>query len=266
MQLWPESFRHWIYFSPSAPTNQCCNKWTIGASITNGVGHSWSRQSRYVGSSKHWEIKFPTARDHYFLSFESYPDGPFSKTIWRSYSPQKCKFFLWLLHKQRLSTNSRLHHCHMHPTGQCPFCNAQHAPNRALPNRSIRFLCPRSDSFWSFTDLQPGSLKQPMVADQIWTENPIEEPCPRIRSTVITCILWSIWKCRNAKIFRHEDETNLTISRRCRDDLTLWSNRCSSPSAKAKLLALGVIFPHVIRSSSFYLLLSPPFPTFLNLL
>ena len=135
--------------------------------------------------------------------------------------PQKCKFFLWLLHKQRLSTNSRLHHCHMHPTGQCPFCNAQHAPNRALPNRSIRFLCPRSDSFWSFTDLQPGSLKQPMVVDQIWTENPIEEPCPRIRSTVITCILWSIWKCRNAKIFRHEDETNLTISRRCRDDLTL---------------------------------------------
>ena len=175
----------------------------------------------YTGSSKHWEIKFPTARDHYFLSFESYPDGPFSKTIWRSYSPQKCKFFLWLLHKQRLSTNSMLHHCHMHPTGQCPFCNAQHAPNRALPNRSIRFLCPRSDSFWSFTDLQPGSLKQPMVADQIWTENPIEEPCPRIRSTVITCILWSIWKCRNAKIFRHEDETNLTISRRCRDDLTL---------------------------------------------
>ena len=243
MQLWPESFRHWIYFSPSAPTNQCCNKWTIGASITNGVGHFWSRQSRYTRVLRSTgKLNFPRQGTITFFLLNPTQMALFPKQSGGAIPPQKCKFFLWLLHKQRLSTNSRLHHCHMHPTGQCPFCNAQHAPNRALPNRSIRFLCPRSDSFWSFTDLQPGSLKQPMVADQIWTENPIEEPCPRIRSTVITCILWSIWKCRNAKIFRHEDETNLTISRRCRDDLTLWSNRCSSPSAKAKLLALGVIF------------------------
>ncbi|RLM55544.1 hypothetical protein C2845_PM10G00170 [Panicum miliaceum] len=48
----------------------------------------------------------------------------------------------------------------------------------------------------------------------------------RVNSTVLTCIWLNIWKCSNAKMFRHEDEANIKISRRCRDDLLLWSNRC----------------------------------------
>ena len=59
------------------------------------------------------------------FSFQEFPDDPFAPAIWRSYTPQKCKFFLWLLHKNRLRTKARLLHCHMHNNGECPFCTAE---------------------------------------------------------------------------------------------------------------------------------------------
>jgi hypothetical protein len=59
----------------------------------------------------------PTLRDHYFLSFQNHLDDPFAPAIWRSFAPKKCEFFLWLLHRERLSTKSRLHHCNTQATG-----------------------------------------------------------------------------------------------------------------------------------------------------
>ncbi|PUZ74722.1 hypothetical protein GQ55_1G088600 [Panicum hallii var. hallii] len=91
--------------------------------------------------------------------------------------------------------------------------------------------------------LSLNSLQNSIGIEQLWTVNPLMERCSRIKSTVLTCILWNIRKCRNAEIFRHEDETNLMISRRCRDDLILWSNRCSSPSDRAKLVGWSKLFP-----------------------
>jgi len=66
--------------------------------------------------------KTPTSKDHYLISFQEVPDDPFASAIWRSYVPQKCKFFIWLLHRNRLSTRSRLLRCNIHSDGQCPFC------------------------------------------------------------------------------------------------------------------------------------------------
>lgn len=57
--------------------------------------------------------KVPTSRDHYLISFQAFPDDPFALAIWKNYSPQKCKFFLWLLHRNRLSTRSRLLRCNI---------------------------------------------------------------------------------------------------------------------------------------------------------
>ena len=177
--------------------------------------------------------KTPTARDHYLLSFNSTPDDPFSATIWKSYAPQ----ILWLLHKQRLSTNSRLSHCNMHPTGQCPFCSAEEDCFHLF------ISCSRSNNFWAFIGLHTESLLHNLGVEQLWMVNPLMERCPRIRSTVITCVLWNIWKCRNAKVFRSEDETNLMISRRCREDLVLWSHRCYSLADKHRLLEWSNFFP-----------------------
>ncbi|KAG2607040.1 hypothetical protein PVAP13_4NG189933 [Panicum virgatum] len=103
--------------------------------------------------------------------------------------------------------------------------------------------CPRNRSFWAFIGIDVTSLPASLGTDQLWTESLLLENNPRVCSTVLTCVLWNIWKCRNAKIFRHEDETNLTISRRCSEDLSLWSNRCSSPVDRLKLETWSGFFP-----------------------
>jgi hypothetical protein len=51
----------------------------------------------------------------------------------------------------------------------------------------------------------------------------------RMRSTIITGLLWSVWKCRNAKVFDHVDEPNAVTLRRCSSDLLLWTSRTTSP-------------------------------------
>jgi hypothetical protein len=51
----------------------------------------------------------------------------------------------------------------------------------------------------------------------------------KTRSTIITALLWSIWKCRNAKVFDQVDELNAVTLRRCSSDLLLWRNRATSP-------------------------------------
>ncbi|OEL37208.1 hypothetical protein BAE44_0001773, partial [Dichanthelium oligosanthes] len=42
---------------------------------------------------------------------------------------------------------------------------------------------------------------------------PLLEQNSQINSTVMICMLWNIWKCRSARVCKHEDESNLKISR-----------------------------------------------------
>ena len=103
--------------------------------------------------------KTPTSRDHYLISFQEVPDDPFAPAIWRSYSPQKCKFFLWLLHRNRLSTRSRLLRCNVHSDGQCPFCPLEEDCFHLF------IACPRSRSFWAFIGIDVTSLPASLGMD-----------------------------------------------------------------------------------------------------
>ncbi|KAF8685954.1 hypothetical protein HU200_043879 [Digitaria exilis] len=179
--------------------------------------------------------KVPTSKDHYILSFGSLMDDAFVQEIWHNHSPQNFKFFTWLLHRRRLSTNARLFYCNMRSDGNCPFCS------ESEDCFHLFLSCPRSKSFWSFLAMDLGSLLPANGMEQLWTVNPIQEHNQRIRATVLTCILWNIWKCRNAKVFRGEDEANGQIARRCFDDL-LWSHRCNSPTDRDRIVEWSSFF------------------------
>ena len=178
--------------------------------------------------------KPPTSKDHYLVSFQAYPDDAFAPNIWRNYSLPKCKFFLWLLHKDRLRTKARLFRCHIQSDRVCPFCSSDEDCFHLFID------CPRSKSFWSFIGLDLSSLQDDMGVDQV---DLFQENNRRISSTVIICVLWNIWKCRNAKVFRQLDEENLMISRRCIEDLALWANRCSSSADNLKVISWSSFFP-----------------------
>ena len=134
MQLWPESFRHWIYFSPSAPTNQCCNKWTIGASITNGVGHFWPRQSRYTRVLRSTgKLNFPRQGTITFFLLDPTQMALFPKQSGGAIPPRSANsFFGYFTSKGSVQIpgcitatctqqgNALSAMPNMHPTGHCP--------------------------------------------------------------------------------------------------------------------------------------------------
>ncbi|KAF8720921.1 hypothetical protein HU200_023324 [Digitaria exilis] len=116
---------------------------------------------------------------------------------------------------------------------RCPFCTEKEDCSHLF------ISCGRARSFWSSINLYLASVTD---VENLWIVNPFSEPNQRVRTTLLICVCWNIWKCRNAKVFRSEDEINLHIASRCRDDLLLWSNRCSSPSDKAKIIAWSQFF------------------------
>ncbi|KAG2559328.1 hypothetical protein PVAP13_8NG311831 [Panicum virgatum] len=57
-------------------------------------------------------------------------------------------------------------------------------------------------------------------------------PNQKLRSTILTAILWNIWKRRNALVFRNEHETCHVALRRCAANLYLWRHRMQNAQAK----------------------------------
>jgi len=130
--------------------------------------------------------KIPTSKDHYLISFDSKPNDPFARAIWSSFAPQKCNFFLWLVHRERLSTNARLHHCNMQASGQCPSC-------LLVEDCFHLFIaCPHSISFWNYCGIDVSSISPTFGVEQLWLENPLQENNARIKNTILTCLLWNI--------------------------------------------------------------------------
>ncbi|TVU34343.1 hypothetical protein EJB05_16174, partial [Eragrostis curvula] len=133
------------------------------------------------------------------------------------FAPPKCKFFLWLAHQRRLSTRDRLFRHNMRDSGECPFCT----PSEDIGHLFLR--CPRAISIWHALGLPTPHSDRTL--EELWQNlGALNSTKPKIRSAVLMVILWNIWKCRNAKIFRHEDESNSSVVARCIEDQTLWSN------------------------------------------
>ena len=161
----------------------------------------------------------PSSAISYQRSFDHLPDDPFANCIWPNDAPPKCLFFLWETHHQKLNTNCRLNRRGSDNDGPCPFC----AASEDVPHLFLH--CPRSLDFWSSIGLSTANILSVELLGSVEFPGP-PFPNQRSRSNILTALLWSIWKCRNAKIFQGELESNATILRRCTHDLSLWSNRC----------------------------------------
>lgn len=67
----------------------------------------------------------------------------------------------------------------------------------------------------------------------------------RLRSTILTAVLWNIWKKRNANVFRGE---LFSVLHCIADDLLVWSYCCKDPSDKNYLIDWG----HRFRDLGWY--------------
>ena len=90
-------------------------------------------------------------------------------------------------------------------------------------------LCHQAQEFWSTLGLSVSSITS---IESLWNA-PLPGPSipnQKLRSTILTAILWNIWKRRNALVFRNEHETCHVALRRCA--VYLWRHRMQNAQAK----------------------------------
>ncbi|XP_019265527.1 PREDICTED: uncharacterized protein LOC109243087 [Nicotiana attenuata] len=139
-------------------------------------------------------------------------EGSF-KWIWNLQTPNKIKYFIWLLTHKRLPTRSFLHSIGINCVPQCHYCD-----NEQEDIAHIFFECPNAVHFWNdilskstgnssnnhhvFNSLQ--CLKNVPFNNHIYWDN------------LIPFCLWHIWLTRNNNVFNNKKEhinANNTISK-----------------------------------------------------
>ena len=164
----------------------------------------------------------------YSFAFSHLDDDPFATCIWRNVAPSRCRSFLWQVHQQKLNTHLRLHSRRANNSGLCHFCGSPEDTTHLFLH------CPRSQAFWATLHIPSSSISNIELLWNFPFPGP-ELPNQKARSTIITCLLWNLWKCRNSKVFNQVDESDSDIKRRCAADLLLWANRTTSVAIKSCL-------------------------------
>jgi hypothetical protein len=147
---------------------------------------------------------------------------------WKSVAPIKCKSFVWLAHKHRLSTNARRHRHQLATLAICPLCPEVEDVDHLLVG------CCKAREVWDSFSYSDGARGIDDLLDSRFRSS--------AEATVATAIAWNVWKRRNGKIFNEIDETLMIIRQRCIDDVRLWTNRCTKAAPRMYLLNWCHIF------------------------
>ena len=139
--------------------------------------------------------------------------------------------FLWLAHRGRLFTNERRFRRSLSDSDSCPFCSETESTSHLLLH------CPTASEVWTVVD----SLNfDPADCETIHDLRNPQLTC-KTRNTVIMAILWSIWKRRNAKIFKNEVESLGAVLRHAAQEIFFWSSRCANEARKQTLIDWGIM-------------------------
>ena len=169
-----------------------------------------------------------SSRGFYLWHMEQRLIDGFADCIWSNAAIPRCKHFLWLVHHNRLPSAALLHHRCIVESALCQYCGAYEDQDhlllrcplaRGLLNYIGWNIAPHLTSFRELWDL-------PYFSD---------EASPRTRSTIITAVLWNVWKARNSVVFSSLFPTAADTRLAILQDLRLWSIRMRSPSDKAYL-------------------------------
>ena len=150
----------------------------------------------------------------------------FTKIVWKSWAPPKCRFFASLVVQNRLWTSDRPAIRGWPHNPLCQLCQCQ--PETA---RHILFECRFSKHIWhaaaawlSCPDLlQRMGSGRPTVLHywHVITKTPTAHP-KGLNSAMIV-ITWEIWKQRNARVFNNKYNNPMALFQKIRDKSKEWA-------------------------------------------
>nr|CAB3463513.1 unnamed protein product [Digitaria exilis] len=126
-----------------------------------------------------------TASSFYASRMDSRPIDVFAEAIWHNAATPRCKHFLWLTHHDRLPSTALLH-------------------RRSIIDSTMK------TNITSFSNA-------PALA--------LPDSNARIRSAIVTSLLWNIWKCRNNLQFNGVLTPPQMVLRAASEDLKMWRHR-----------------------------------------
>uniref|UniRef100_A0ACD5WKU3 Uncharacterized protein n=1 Tax=Avena sativa TaxID=4498 RepID=A0ACD5WKU3_AVESA len=179
-----------------------------------------------------------TTKTAYLAAFDHLQEVPFATTTWKNFATNRCRIFLWLADRDRLFTNERRFRRGIASSDSCPFCSSTESSVHLLLH------CPSVLPFWIAVPALHDDVMSCFSLRDLWDGS---SAC-QVRTSVIICALWNIWKRRNTKVFRNEVEPIHLVFRRCADNISLWSHRTKNPSHKSLAEDWAVRFYHLARN------------------
>jgi len=163
-----------------------------------------------------------TAASAYRIMHEGHTHTPGVRRVWRSWAPQRVKFFTWLALKRRLWTADRRRRHGLDAHDKCWLCDQE-------PETTDHLLinCSFAKTIWwhSLSSLDClCTFHQPMPLHQWWDHLRRLQDQHKKRGfyTLFLLVLWAIWKERNNRLFARQTSTVQELLERIKLDIELW--------------------------------------------
>ena len=141
-----------------------------------------------------------------------------NKKIWKMKIPLKTKVFAWYLRRGVILTKDNLAKRNWHGSIKCVFCTHDESI------KHLFFQCEFARSIWSA--VQIGSTLYPPRSVANIFGNWLNGVDPRFKLLIrvgAIAVIWSLWLCRNDKVFNDKNSSILQVIYRCTATLRLWS-------------------------------------------
>jgi len=203
--------------------------------VVDSFGWGYSGSGEFTTKSATWQAHDHISRDQPLWRF---------KWIWKLDVMPKIKIFLWQLCHNALPSRATLLRRGMQLDPVCKSCTLD------IEDTDHIFLhCPAVHSVWDLAishrwiDSLPSTQQNISLRDQLHALAQTQFPY----LTRVVLLLWSIWKSRNAFIFRNESTTPMGTLLRAKRNWAEWRIRTSSSGLTTQFISSHPPHPHQPR-------------------
>jgi hypothetical protein len=142
-----------------------------------------------------------------------------NKMIWKMKIPLKTKVFGWYLRRGVILTKDNLAKRNWHGNQSCVFCHHDETI------KHLFFQCRFARSIWSIIQVA-STLYPPRNVTNIFGNwlNGVDNRFRTLIRVGALAVIWSLWLCRNDKVFNNKMSSPLQVIYRCTGTLRLWSS------------------------------------------
>jgi hypothetical protein len=147
-----------------------------------------------------------------------------SERIWRTWAPQKCKFFIWLASLNKCWTADRLARRGLDHPDKCLLCDQQEETAQ-----HILVACVFARDIWAQILNKVGLLPlAPEITDVVFQDwwRKAEQKVPNSKrkgfNSLVILVSWRLWKQRNTCVFDGVSPSIRSMLQEIHEDVKLW--------------------------------------------